>query len=226
VRSRVSELGDARQSIAALNEVLFGQEDFRGNTDDYYDPRNSFLNEVLDRKLGIPITLSLVYMEVARRVGFPLVGVGMPGHFLLKHYDVEGRSLLIDPFDAGAIVSAYECRARFEGVHQGQLEWKPEYLVTVSSRQMLTRILNNLRSIYMASRNLRKALAIIDMILAIYPRSPEDVKQRALIRFATGSLRGSLNDLEDYMKMSPDAPDNEEVRETALAIRRSIAQMN
>ena len=92
----------ARETIAVLNRVLFDEEGLRGNRDDYYDPRNSFLNDVLDRKLGIPITLSVIYKEVARRIGFPVAGTGMPGHFLLKHYDVLLGELVIDPFNRGS----------------------------------------------------------------------------------------------------------------------------
>src|SRR5947209_2133251 len=204
VAAKVKEPGDPAQSIAALNEVLFQEEMFRGNTVDYYSPRNSFLNDVLDRRLGIPITLALLYMEVARRVGFPLFGVGMPGHFLLKHYDVEGRQVLIDAFNNGHILSPKECQRRVDQIYSGQLTFQPEFLMPVSRRQMLTRVLNNLKTIYLSSRNFRKALAIVDLVLVIYPRSPEDVRQRALLRYSLGNLVGAASDLEDYLKMSPE----------------------
>ena len=96
---------DAHRTLAALNKVVFEQANLRGNREDYYDPRNSFLNDVLDRGLGIPITLSIIYMEVAKRVGLPLAGVGMPGHFLLKHYGHDGNEMLIDCFNRGDILS-------------------------------------------------------------------------------------------------------------------------
>ncbi len=222
----IPRLGEPREAIAALNTVLFDEEGFRGNRDDYYDVRNSFLNDVLDRKLGIPITLALVYMEVARRVGFPLFGVGMPGHFLLKHYDVEGRELLLDPFNRGCIVTPTECQRRLDEIYAGQLPLQPEYLMAVSCRQMLTRMLNNLKSIYLASRNFKKALPIVDLVLAIYPRSPEDMKQRAFLRYSANDLRGAATDLETYLKMSPEASDADEMRHTALSIRRTLAMMN
>jgi regulator of sirC expression with transglutaminase-like and TPR domain len=210
----------------ALNQVLFDEEGLRGNNDDYYDPRNSFLNDVLDRKLGIPITLALIYMEVARRVSFPLFGVGMPGHFLLKHYDVEGRQVLIDAFNRGRIVTATDCQRRLDEIYGGQMPLQPEFLMTVSRRQMLTRILNNLKSVYLSGRNFRKALPIVDLVLAIYPRSPEDVKQRALLRYSLGQLRGAADDLGDYLKMSPEASDADEIRQVALSLRRTLASMN
>jgi len=226
VKRQVPDLGDPSESIAALNRVLFDEEGFRGNAEDYYDPRNSFLNDVLDRKLGIPITLAVVYMEVARRVGFPLVGVRMPGHFLLKHYDVEGPEIVIDPFNRGSIVTASDCQRFLDQIYRGQLQLQPEFLMAVSRRQVLVRMLNNLKSIYLSSRNFRKALPVVDLILAIYPRSPEDVKQRAMLRWSLGQTRGALADLEDYLKMSPDASDADEIRQTATSLRRMMATMN
>lgn len=226
VAARVPDFGDPNETISAINCVLFEEENFRGNRDDYYDPRNSFLNDVIERKLGIPITLSVIYMEVAKRAGLPLFGVGMPGHFLLKHYDPEGRQVLIDVYNRGAIVSAGECQAKLDEIYSGQLDLRPEFLVAVSKRQILTRMLNNLKNIYASGRNFRKALPIVDMILAIYPRSPEDVKQRAMLRYTLGDWSGAVADLDDYLKMSPDASDADEIRETALSIRRGIARLN
>lgn len=225
-RRLLGDLPDATETIAALNQVLFAEEGLRGNRDGYYDPRNSFVNDVLDRRLGIPITLSLIYMEVGQRVGFPLFGVGMPGHFLLKHYDVDGQETLIDPFAEGRILSLADCQHRLDEIYSGQMLLQPEFLLAVSRRQILTRVLNNLKNIYLSTRNFRKALAIVDMILAIYPRSPEDVKQRATLRYSLGQLRGAAEDLEDYLKMSPEASDADEVRQTALGIRRKLAQLN
>src|SRR5580700_6187370 len=112
--ARIAEVGDAAQTIAAINYVLFEEAELRGNRDDYYDPRNSYLNEVLDRRLGIPITLAVIYMEVGRRLGFPLFGVGMPGHFLLKHYDIDGKETLIDCFNGGDILSPQDCQRRLD----------------------------------------------------------------------------------------------------------------
>ncbi len=225
-KQRVPRVASAAETIAALNDVLFAEEGFRGNRESYYDPRNSFLNDVLDRKLGIPITLALLYMEVARRMGFPLFGVGMPGHFLLKHYDVDGSETLIDAFNDGAIVSRNECQTRLDEIYSGQLPLQPEFLLSVSRRQMLTRILNNLRHVYLGARNVRKALGVVDLICAIYPRSAEDVKQRAALRYSMGQMRGAIDDLEEYLKMSPEASDADEIRQTVMGIRKSLARLN
>ncbi|MGZ4859225.1 MAG: SirB1 family protein [Candidatus Angelobacter sp.] len=226
VSKKRHDLDDPAQIIAALNDVLFQEEMFRGNTVDYYSPRNSFLHDVLDRCLGIPITLALVYMEVARRVRFQLFGVGMPGHFLLKHYDVDGHAILIDAFERGSIVTEDDCRQKLDSIYAGQVALQPEFLLPVTRRQMLTRMLNNLRSIYLSQRDFRKAVQVVDLILVIYPRSPEDMKQRAVLRYNLNDYRGALSDFEEYVKMSPEASDAEEIRQTALSLRRSMAMMN
>jgi len=226
VQSRMPHVAETADFISALNSVLFAEEHFSGNRDDYYDPRNSFLNDVLDRRIGIPITLAVVYMEVARRVGFPLFGVGMPGHFLLKHYDADGRETFIDAFNSGRIMTAEDCQQRLNEIYSGQLTLQPHFLMSVTRRQILTRLLNNLKGIYLTARNLKRCLAVVDLLLAIYPRSPEDVRQRAGIRYSLGQLRGAVDDLETYLKMLPEASDADEVRQTALAIRRDLANRN
>jgi len=226
VAARVTDTGDEVQTITAVNHVLFREEGFRGNEADYYDPRNSFLNDVLDRRLGIPLTLALVYMEVARRVGFPLFGVGLPGHFLLKHYDAEGRPVVLDPFHQGRLMSPEDCQRQLDRIYAGELRLAPEMLVAVTRRQMLVRMLANLKSIYLSRRDLRRALPVVDLVLAIYPRSAEDVKQRAVLRFNLGQTRGALADFDDYLKMAPEASDADEIRQTTLAIRRQLAMMN
>src|ERR1035438_9650960 len=153
VRARLRKNPTARESIALLNQVLFQEEGLRGNREDFYDPRNSFLNDVLDRKLGIPITLSAVYMEIARRVGFPVAGVGMPGHFLLKHYDVVAGEIFIDAFDRGRILGPDDCQQRLDEVYGGQIDMRAEYLQPVTHREILRRLLNNLRQIYLTRRD-------------------------------------------------------------------------
>ena len=217
---------DAQRTLAALNQVVFEQTNLRGNREDYYDPRNSFLNDVLDRGLGIPITLSIIYMEVAKRVGFPLAGVGMPGHFLLKHYGNDGQERLIDCFNRGDIVSRQDCQSRLNEIYSGEMQLRPEFLHPVSRRQILTRMLNNLKTVYLSTRNFRKALTIADLILVIYPRSAEDLKQRALLRYSMGLQGLAAQDLDEYLRISPQASDADEIRQMSLSIRRMLALMN
>ncbi len=212
--------------LKALNEVLFGELQLRGNREDYYDPRNSFLNDVLDRGLGIPITLAIVYMEVARRAGFPLSGVGMPGHFLLKHYSAEGQETLIDCFNRGDVLSRQDCQTRLDEIYSGEMKLRPEFLHPLSRRQILTRMLNNLKTVYLSTRNFHKALAMADLVLVIYPGSADDVKQRALLRYSMNLHRLAAADLDRYLKISPDASDAEEIKQMSLSIRRMLALMN
>jgi regulator of sirC expression with transglutaminase-like and TPR domain len=226
VKARVSRTDDSLETLGIINEVLFGDEGFRGNVSDYYDPKNSFFNEVLDRKLGIPITLSVLYMEVARRAGIPVFGVGMPGHFLLKFYEVDGRELFLDAYNSGRLLSPEDCQEKLTEIYNGQIPLDAKFLTPVGKRQILTRMLNNLRSIYMTNRLLKKALAVIDLILVIYPRSADDVKQRAMLRYQLGHLHGAADELDEYVKMAPDASDADEMKQTAMAIRRTIALMN
>ena len=217
---------DQKRTLAALNSVVFEEARLRGNREDYYDPRNSFLNDVLDRGLGVPITLSIIYMEVAKRVGLPLSGVGMPGHFLLKHYGEAGQEILIDCFNRGDVLSRQDCQTRLDEIYSGEMKLRPEFLHPIGRRQILTRMLNNLKTVYLSTRNFRKALPVADLILVIYPQSAEDVKQRALLRYSMGMQGLASEDLDEYLKLSPSASDTEEIRQMTMSIRRMLALMN
>lgn len=223
---------DPGQTISALNFVLFGELGLRGNRNDYYDPRNSFLNDVLDRGLGIPITLSVVYLEVASRIGFPVAGIGMPGHFLLKYRpptDTDsngGHEVLIDCFNQGDTLSPEDCQQRLNEIYSGEMNLRPEFLHPVNRRQILARMLNNLKTVYLSTRDFRKALIIADLMLVIRPHSADDVKQRALLRYSMELHNLAAEDLEEYLRISPAASDAGEVREMSLSIRRMLASMN
>lgn len=225
VACQVPDLNPQR-TLVALNHVLFDDARLRGNRDDYYDPRNSFLNDVLDRGLGIPISLSVIYLEVARRVGLPLAGVGMPGHFLLKLGSGDGGETLIDCFNRGDLLNPQDCQQRLDEIYSGEMVMRPEFLHPISRRQILTRMLNNLKTVYLSTRNFRKALPIADLILVIYPRSAEDLKQRALLRYSLNLHKLAAEDLEEYLQISIDASDADEIRQMALSIRRLLALMN
>ena len=226
VRSRMRSHPTARETIALLNRVLFDEDGLRGNREDYYDPRNSFLNDVLDRKLGIPITLSVVYMDVARRVGFPVAGTGMPGHFLLKHFDVGAGEIVIDAFNRGRIVGRTECQRQLDEIYSGQVELRPEFLKAVSHREILTRVLNNLRQIYFTQKNYRKGLVIFDLLLAIPPLCPELLRERGLVRLSLDQVLGAAQDLGAYLQARPCAEDSDDVRETLAMLRQLLARLN
>ncbi|MCH8185196.1 MAG: transglutaminase family protein [Chloroflexi bacterium] len=167
-------LGEETDPLARVNrlsEYLFDEVGFRGNREDYYDPRNSFLNEVLSRRLGIPITLSLVYIEVGKRLGVPLVGVGMPGHFMVRINSGE-EGLMIDPFHRGILLSEKECAQRLQEVAGAGVPWDRSYLAPVSNRGLIERILLNLRGIYGRRHDQPRALRAAEWLLALQSRSP------------------------------------------------------
>ena len=223
VAGRVDGETDPFRIIAHINRFLFQEEGFFGNTQEYYDPRNSFLNEVLDRKVGIPITLSTVYLEIAGRLRFPLVGVGMPGHFLVKHPYFQ---ILIDPFGRGRILTESDCQRRMEQVLGDSVEFHKSFLDAVGKRHIVTRMLNNLRAVYLNARQYQKALDITDLALAVQPDFADEHKQRAALLLHLRRYSDAAAELHFYLEHSPEAEDAKEARETLANLRKTIAQLN
>jgi regulator of sirC expression with transglutaminase-like and TPR domain len=187
VRPGVLTTDDPIAKIEHLNRYLFEERGFRGNSQEYYDPRNSFLNEVLDRRLGIPITLSVVYMEVGRRVGMPLQGIGMPGHFIMTYAEAE-EELYIDPFNAGRILSRAACEELLQDVYGEAVPFQETFLAPVSKKQILSRMLMNLKAIYLHTKDYLKALSVVERQLIVQPDSEQDLKDRAALRNLIGML--------------------------------------
>ena len=213
------------ETLARLNQVLFEEESFRGDSKEYYDPRNSYFNEVIDRRIGIPITLSAVYGEVARRVGFRLQGVSFPGHFLLKHEMEEGE-IIIDPFHGGQILSHDDCRARLKDSSQGKLEFHPRHLASTSPRLMLFRILGNLKSIYVNRREHPRALAVVERMLLLVPDSPPEVRDRGILLSGVGRPLEGVGELARYLRLKPDAGDRERVESIMDRLRLQVGMAN
>ena len=211
---------DALYRVNALSEYLFDEAGFRGNREEYGDPRNSWLNDVLERRLGIPITLSLVYMEVGGRLGIPLLGVGMPGHFLVRH-EAEG-DLFIDPFNGGVLLSPDECVERFREVTNGAVEWDAGYLAPVGGREIVTRVLRNLKLAYLRLEDHRRALAVIDWLLVAQPQATHELRDRGLLYFQTGRYAEALDDLRDYVDSGAGGPDGPAVQELIGRITRHL----
>jgi len=167
--------------VEALNHFLFAEQGFRGNRDDYYDPRNSYLNEVLERRLGIPISLSLVYLAVAERAGIEAAGISFPGHFLLKCSGGEGE-LVVDAF-AGTTLEAAECQRRLTAAAGRPISLDPAiHLRAASRREILVRMLTNLKQIFVGRGDFGSALSCSDRILLLLPDSPREHKERAALR--------------------------------------------
>ena len=224
-RERSAEARDDYDMINAINNTLFEDLGFRGNRKNYYDPRNSFMNEVIDLRLGIPITLTVVYIEVARRIGFPVQGVGLPGHFIARH-SRDGEDIFIDPFNEGRLLGELGCAELLNEMSGGQVHLNPSHLSAVTNKQILSRMLANLLGIYAGSNDYSRALAATERILLITPDSPSHVRDRGLLLAATGKSQSGLDELERYLELVPDAEDAEYVREQIKKIRQSRARLN
>jgi regulator of sirC expression with transglutaminase-like and TPR domain len=217
---------DAPMDIAAkISGVLFGEMGFRGNTEDYYDPRNSFFNDVLERRIGIPITLSTVYLEIARRLPFPVSGVGMPGHFLVKYSD-RTQEFFLDPFNRGEILSHQDCEEKLKQLYGDSLQFSEELLDAVTHRQILARMLNNLKSIYLKGQTYDKGLAIVDMMMLVDPNDAGQYRDRGLLRLRLRQFEKAARDLEHYIKVAPGASDRADVEEHLHKLKRIQAMMN
>jgi len=208
-----------------ISDVLFGELGFRGNTEDYYDPRNSFFNDVLERRIGIPITLSAVYMEIARRLPFPVSGVGMPGHFLVKYSD-RSLEFFLDPYNGGEILSHQDCEEKLKQLYGDSLEFSEQLLDAVTHRQILARMLNNLKSIYLKGHTYDKGLAIVDMMVLVDPNDPGQYRDRGLLRLRLRQFEKASRDLEHYIKVAPGAADRADIEEHLNKLKRIRAMMN
>lgn len=206
VHDRLDEEGAPLLVLQELSRVLFEQEGFRGNASNYYEPRNSFLNDVLDRRVGIPITLSVIYLEVGWRLGLPLEGVNFPGHFLVR-YPGEAVRLLVDPFHEGLIRFEDDAQELLDRVYGGSVPLQPAFLRPAPRRDILARILANLKSVYQNQRDDVRALAAIERILLIRPDSGEDVRDRGMALARLGRDPEALPELQRYLQLEPEAAD-------------------
>lgn len=213
---RVTASLDPLAAVNALNEYLFDHVGFRGNEADYYDPRNSLLHEVLRRRLGIPITLSLVYIETGRRLGVPLVGVGMPGHFLVRHQQEE--ALFIDPFYSGGLLSESECAERLRAI-SGAVRWHRSFLEPVTNQAFLARMLRNLAAVWVERGEAGNAVLSLDLLIALQPKETGHHRDRGMLHYRRGEHGLALTDLERYLDTASSAPDAWHVRRMVERIR-------
>lgn len=229
VRGRLAADAFPEQRVAALNHHLFDELQFSGNIDAYYDPRNSYLNEVLARRTGIPITLSIVYLEVGRRVGLRLQGVSFPGHFLVKLRVARGQ-LVLDPFAGGTPQSLDDLRERLAQLAPETRDAEidvAELLETATPRQIVARVLRNLKSIYLQAERYPQALAVMNRMLLVVPESAEELRDRGLVYDRLQCFRAALADLSNYLRRAPpDAPDLVEVRERVIALREACVRLH
>ena len=207
--------------IQCLNEYFYDELGFVGNTNNYYDPRNSFLNQVIDRKTGIPITLSLIYLEVCQRLDFPMVGINLPGHFLIRP-EFEDTGIFIDPFNRGEILFEQDCEERLAKLYGRPIPMQPEFLQPVTKRQFLARLLTNLKFIYLNQRDLQKALTNVEYILLLFPDAVSERRDRALLYFQLGFGSKAVQDLEIYLAMRPNAEDANTILQLLEQLRREV----
>jgi regulator of sirC expression with transglutaminase-like and TPR domain len=218
VRLRLSPTAGPEQTVEALSEYLAGEQSFVGNTRHYSDPRNSCLNHVLDRRTGIPITLAVVYLEVGWRLGLPLAGVGLPGHFLVKY--VGDEEVLFDPFHGGVVVTADDCAQRLREIFGRPVRLEPHYLAAVTRKQIIARMLANLARIYLHMLDYPRALEVVEHQLLLSPWSLDHIRDRGLIQLQLGHTDAAITDFETYLQFAADADDAPQVQQRLAALKR------
>jgi regulator of sirC expression with transglutaminase-like and TPR domain len=206
--------------IESINKILFVQEGLRGNSEDYYDPRNSYLNEVLDRKLGIPISLAVIYMELAKRINFTIDGIGFPGRFLMKHV-AKDREIVIDAFDLGRILTPHDCQELLDKIYNGTASLNPAMLQPMGKRAIITRMLYNLKGIYTQREQFHKAISVIDKILMVNPGTPSEIRDRGMLYMQTSLFAKAVADLECYLAKAV-APEDVSYVQNHLKMLRGI----
>jgi regulator of sirC expression with transglutaminase-like and TPR domain len=221
--------------IRGVNKYLFDEMHFVGNRDKYEDPRNSCLNEVLDRRTGIPITLSVVYMEIASRAGVQIDGVNFPGHFLVRCPDLErrGSGLIIDPFHGGALLSEHDCRLLLQRHVGSEVAFNKSLLAPTTRMQIIARMLLNLKRIYVHMRSFPQARDVTELLLAVTPSALSELRDRGLLAYHLNDVSGALRDLQTYLKLASWSEldkeareEHEQIWEHVKTLRRRVAGLN
>jgi regulator of sirC expression with transglutaminase-like and TPR domain len=224
LQSQIGNEADTSDQINRLNHYLFEVQGFAGSSQEhYYDPRNSYLNEVLERKTGIPITLSVVYMEIGKRIGLPLVGVGFPGHFIVKHRDLEA---VIDPFKRGQILSDEDLSERLTQIFREPVSVHPRFLQAVTNKEILARMLRNLRQIHFRQEEHEKAVNVAEQITWLAPQSAQDYRDLGYLYYQVNAYGKSLASFNTYLRLSDDPPDQEEISRNIRLLTQQIAKLN
>jgi len=209
--------------LDAIRTFLFEEQGFRGNLDEYEDPRNCYLNEVLSRRTGIPLTLSVVFLEVAREAGFAARGIGLPGHYVAG-VEYGGRRLLVDPYHGGHVITPEDCRELVIKATGRPSLFRPDLLEGTTPRTTLTRLLLNLKRIHLAREDYPRALAAVERLLLISPEDPREVRDRGFLQAYLGRATEAVADLETYLALAPRAPDADTVRGRLAWLRRKMSE--
>jgi len=215
----------ARDRGLALAEFLFQRLNFSGNRLDYYNPLNSYLNEVLDRRLGIPISLSVIYLEVGWRLGLPVVGVGLPGHFIVSVTD-PSDPLYLDPFQGGVVLTVEDCARLVQEAsgHRGRFD--PHWLAPTAPREIAARMLNNLRGFYAQKEDWLLVMAVLEHLYALQPEVSAHLRDLGLVHYRNDSFQRALQFLDQYLSREPDAPDFDSVRQSRDLLFEHLMRLN
>jgi regulator of sirC expression with transglutaminase-like and TPR domain len=222
-RERVEAQSNPFARIEAMRSFLFDEVGFRGNVDQYDDPRNSYFDDVLERKLGIPLTLSILVMEVATRAGLRAEGVGLPGHFIVR-IEEQGRHLLLDPFHGGHVITIEDCKDLVVRTTGRASLFRKDSLDTATPRTMLNRLLMNLKRIHLAQGDYNRALGVVERLLVLAPGDAKEIRDRGLLLAHLGRPDAAVADLESYLALVPQAPDADSVRGRLAWILRKMGE--
>jgi regulator of sirC expression with transglutaminase-like and TPR domain len=225
LRAQLDPSWNNLQKLARLRNFVYEELRFRGDHRDYYSPSNSLLHRVMGRRLGIPLTLSIIFMELGWRVGMPFEGVGFPGHFLVR-LTGEPLDLLLDPYERGTSVHEEDCRQMLRDLSDGKLELSDQHLASISKRDMIARLLMNLKGAYLRLHDDEQALAAVDRLLLIRPDDVDEVRDRGLLLYRLQRYVPALQALLRYLEARPEAADREAMETHARNLRTLIASLN
>lgn len=211
----------ADETISALNWYLFDELGLEGDNADYYHPRNSYLNDVLERRRGLPITLSVIVLTLAKHLHLPIVGVGLPGHFVVKWRDAT-TEIVFDPFRRGKILNRAEIQDRVRATFDSHAQFQTEWLDAVGTKYILLRMLNNLKAIFLHTEQIERAWRVVDKLLLLDPRAGDEIRDMGLLSLRLGAYRQAAISFEQYLLSRSDAPDADQVR---LYMRAALAQV-
>jgi regulator of sirC expression with transglutaminase-like and TPR domain len=220
LKESINDIKNPTYLISMLNEHLFENLGFGGDDDDYYNPKNNFLNEVIDKKVGLPITISIFYTEVAKFIGLELKIIGFPGHILVKY----NEEMILDPFYDGRLLDIDDLQEILNNNFEGEVEFKPEFLDEVDDEQILVRLTRNLKNSYIQSFVYDKALQCVNMVLSIEPESPDDIRDKGILEERLQNSEIALKYLNKYLEINPNAEDIDFVLELIRSIKIKINQ--
>ena len=223
VRERLEGSHDADRIVESINRLLFDEEGFHGEDDDYYDPRSALLSETLDRHAGLPIALSILYIEISRRIGVDVSGVSLPGRFLVK-FSGEFGQIVIDPFDGGRVLTTIELQKILDATYGGGVLLREHHLRSFTRREILARELAHLKAAYLAQHDLGRAAASIDRLLILDEYDAYEVRDRAGVAVRMHAYAEAIEGFERYLALVPHAGDGAQIRQQITWLRAWLEQ--